>query len=85
MKHGRAPLPVSSTLWKTLLRQGFLNDLDELGNIARRFSFLGDERILLAELRIRAGATPPVRETLPKESAIAAEDRPQMKEARKCQ
>ena len=84
MKHGRAPLPVSSTLWKTLLRQGFINDLEELGNIARRFSFLGDERMLLAELRIRAG-TPPARETLANESEVAVADRPQMKEAHKCQ
>jgi hypothetical protein len=76
MKHGRAPLPVSSTLWKALLRQGFLNDLNELGNIAHRFSFLGDERILLAELRIRVGTTSAARETLPNESEIAAENRP---------
>jgi hypothetical protein len=59
MKQGRAPLAVSSTLWKVLLGQGFLNDLDELGNIARRFSFLGDERLLLAELRIRTATTRP--------------------------
>ncbi len=36
MKHGRAPLPVSPALWKGLLRRGVLNDLYELGNIARR-------------------------------------------------
>ncbi len=85
MKRGRAPLPVSSTLWKVLLRQGFLNDLDELGNIARRFSFLGDERLLLAELRIRTATTPSVRKTLSKESEIAAEDSPQIEDAHKCQ
>jgi hypothetical protein len=85
MKHRRVPLPVSSTLWKVLLEQGFLNDLDELGNIARRLSFLGDERLLLAELRIRTATTPSVRETLSKESEIAAEDRPQIKDAHKCQ
>lgn len=85
MKQGRAPLPVSTTLWKVLLRQGFLNDLDELGNIARRFSFLGDERLLLAELRIRPATTPSVRETLSKESEIAVEDSPQIEDAHKCQ
>ena len=85
MKHGRAPLPVSSSLWRVLLRQGFLNDLDELGNIARRFSFLGDERMLLAELRMRAGTTTPAAERLRSETEIAAEDGPQMKEAQKRQ
>lgn len=85
MKHGRAPLPVSSSLWRALLRQGFLSDPDELGNIARRFSFLGDERMLLAELRMRAGTTPPAGERLRSETEIAAEDGPQMKEAQKRQ
>jgi hypothetical protein len=85
MKHRRVPLPISSTLWKALLRQGFLNDLDELGNIARRLSFLGDERLLLAELRIRTATTPSVRGTLSKEGEIAAEDRPQIEDAHKCQ
>jgi hypothetical protein len=77
MKHRRAPLPVSSTLWKALLRRGLLNDLDELGNVARRISFLGDERLLLAELRVRTATTPPVQEILSKEDKIATEDRPQ--------
>jgi len=48
----------------------------ELGNIARRLSFLGDGRMLLAELKIRSATAPPVRVTLSKESEIAAEDRP---------
>jgi hypothetical protein len=85
MKHQRAPLPVSSALWKGLLRQGVLSDLYELGNIARRFSFLGDERLLLAELRIRTATTAPVRETLSKEEKVAAEERPQIKDAHICQ
>jgi len=76
MKHGRAPLPVSPALWRGLLRRGVLNDLYELGNIARRLSFLGDGRMLLAELKIRSATTPPVRVTLSKESEIAAEKRP---------
>src|SRR6267378_838363 len=59
MKHRRAPLPVSSALWKGLLRKGFPNDLDELAIFARRYLFLGDARLLLAELRIRNATTPP--------------------------
>jgi hypothetical protein len=85
MKDGRAPLPVSATLWKGLLRRGVLNDLDDLGSIARRLSFLRDERMLLAELRIRTSTTPPVRKTLSKEGEIAAEDRPQIEDGHKCQ
>ena len=57
MKHGRAPLPVSPALWKGLLRQGFPNDVNELGNFARRYLFLGDGRMLLAELRKRSEAS----------------------------
>jgi hypothetical protein len=84
MKHGRAPLPVSPALWKGLLRQGALDDLYELGNIARRFSFLGDERMLLAELRTRTSTSQCAQSTLSNESKIAAEDRPQIEEAHKC-
>jgi hypothetical protein len=76
MKHQRAPLPVSSALWKGLLRKGFPNDLDELAIFARRYLFLGDARLLLAELRIRTATTPPVRETSSRVSEIAVEDRP---------
>ncbi len=85
MKHRRAPLPVSSALWKGLLREGLPNDLDELAILARRYLFLGDAQMLLAELRMRTTTTAPVRETLSKEGRIAAEDRPQTKEARTCQ
>jgi hypothetical protein len=85
MKHRRAPLPVSSGLWKGLLRKGFPNGLDELAIFARRYLFLGDAQLLLAELRIRTAATTPVRETLSKEDKIAAEDRPQIKDAHICQ
>jgi hypothetical protein len=85
MKHQRAPLPVSSALWKGLLRKGFPNDLDELAVFTSRSLFLGDTRMLLAELRIRTATTPPVRETLSKEKKIAAENRPQIKDAHICQ
>ena len=76
MKHGRAPLPVSSAVWKGLLRRGVLNDVHELGNIARRLSFLGDGRMLLAELKVRTASTRPMRETLSRENEITVEDRP---------
>jgi hypothetical protein len=85
MKHRRAPLPVSSALWKGLLRKGFPKGLDELAIFARRYLFLGDARLLLAELRIRTAATTPVRETLSKEEKVAAEDRPQIRDAHICQ
>jgi hypothetical protein len=85
MKRRRAPLPVSSALCKGLLRKGFPNGLDELSIFARRYLFLGDARRLLAELRIRTAATTPVRETLSKEEKVAAENRPQIKDAHKCQ
>jgi hypothetical protein len=85
MKHGRAPLPVSPALWIGLLRLGVLNDLSELGNIARRYSFLGDERMMLAELRIRTVTNSSIRETLPKDGENAVEDRRQTKDGHKCQ
>jgi hypothetical protein len=53
MKYGRAPLPVSSDLQKALLRQGVAEDPAELGDLARRYLFLGDAQILLAESRKR--------------------------------
>ena len=51
MKHRRAPLPFSSALLRTLWTRGFPENLAELENFARRLLFLGDERMLLAELR----------------------------------
>jgi hypothetical protein len=52
MKQRCAPLPVSRNLRKRLLHGGVPNSLDELGNLARRYLFLGDARMLLAELRM---------------------------------
>jgi hypothetical protein len=70
MKHGRAPLP-------GLLRRGVLNDVYELGNIARRLSLLGDDRMFLAQLKVRTPSTRPMRETiLSRDSEIAVEVRP---------
>ena len=51
MKHRRAPLPVSSALLRSLWMRGFPGNLAELESFARRLLFLGDERMLLAELR----------------------------------
>jgi len=76
MKHGRAPLPVSPALWRGLLRRGVLNDFHELGSIARRLSFLGDDRMLLAELKVRTAAKPAAREALSITGEIRTEDRP---------
>lgn len=71
MKHRRAPLPVSSSLLRGLLRHGFLNDVDELGNFARRYLFLGDERTLLAELNRQSAAAPRIRALLPEHPETA--------------
>jgi hypothetical protein len=76
MKHGRAPMPVTTNLWNRLLRRGVLNDLYELGNFARRFSFLGDERMLLTELRYGTAKTPADQETSSAESNRSVMDRP---------
>ena len=73
MKHRRAPLPVSPALWKGLLRKGFPNDLDELGVFACRYLFLGDARMLLAELKGRPGTASAVRMALPKYSEVEPE------------
>ena len=58
MKTGRAPLPVSSALCKSLVRRGLVRDLEDLGDLARRYLFLGDERMLLAELERHVAWTP---------------------------
>ena len=53
MKYNRAPLPVSRSLEKALMRQGLASDPAELGDFARRYLFLGDAQMLLAESRKR--------------------------------
>jgi hypothetical protein len=53
MQYRRAPLPVPRALWKGLLRQGLTNNTAELNDLARRYLFLGDARMLLAEARKR--------------------------------
>jgi hypothetical protein len=55
MKHQRAPLPISSALWKALLRRGFPNDLNELGNFTRHeCSWPAEHPEKRVELRPRA-------------------------------
>ena len=76
MKHGRAPLPVTPSVWKGLQRCGVLNDLYDLGSIARRLSFLGDGRLLLAELKRRSSTKSPVEQIVSKEIGITAEGHP---------
>jgi hypothetical protein len=76
MKHGRAPLSVSPALWKGLARLGALNDLYDLGSIARRLYFLGDGRILLAELKARTGARSSVEGPEASQIESAPEHRP---------
>jgi hypothetical protein len=83
MKNGRAPLPVSPSLLKGLQRQGVLSDLYELRSIARRLLFLGDGRMLLAELKVRGGARQASEEATAKRMEIAGEGSPQLKDERK--
>lgn len=64
MKHGRAPLHVTPSVWKGLQRCGVLNDLYDLGSIARRLSFLGDGRLLLDELKLRNAMRSPGEQTV---------------------
>jgi hypothetical protein len=83
MKNGRAPLPVSPSIWKGLQKQGVLNDLYDLGSIARRLLFLGDGRMLLAELKVRGGARQAPEKETAKQMEIAGGGSPQLKDERK--
>lgn len=53
MKSRRAPLPVSPSLKRAFIRQGLAEDPAELGHLARRYLFLEDAPMLLAESRKR--------------------------------
>jgi len=85
MKQRRAPLPVSPALLRSLWLRGFPENLAELEGFARRFLFLGDERMLLAELRkgLRSMASRP--ENSPAHPAIAVEQRTESESAQECQ
>ena len=85
MKHRRAPLPVSSALLRTLWMRGFPGNLAELESFARRLLFLGDERMLLAELR-RGRAPITFRpENSQEPSGIALGQRKETERGQKCQ
>jgi hypothetical protein len=79
MKRGRAPLPVSPALCRKLSRLGLANDPQELENLARRLLFLGDERMLLAELRRHQSTVAASAEGVAKNLEIEAEVRAQDK------
>lgn len=53
-KYRRAPLPAFRSLEKALLCQGLADDTAELGELARRYTFRVDPRMLLAESRKRS-------------------------------
>jgi len=76
MKHGRAPVPVSPAVWKGLQRRGVLNDIYDLGSIARRLSFLGDGRLLLDELKHRNAPKLRREQSVAKQIEITEEGRP---------
>ena len=84
MKQRRAPLPVSPALLKSLWLRGFPENWGELESFARRFLFLGDERMLLAELRRGPVPTACQTETSPGRPGIAAE-RTESKGGQECQ
>ena len=75
MKNGRVPLPVAPSVWKGLQRRGVLNDLYDLGSIARRISFLGDGRLVIAELKHRSAPKLRMEQSGTKEIELAQEDR----------
>jgi len=84
MKQRRAPLPVSPALLKSLWLRGFPENWGELESFARRFLFLGDERMLLAELRRGPVPTACQTENSPGRPGIAAE-RTESKGGEECQ
>lgn len=85
MKHRRAPLPVSSALLRTLGMRGFPENLAELESFARRLLFLGDERMLLAELRRGPAPIAFRTENLQGPSGIAMGQRTETEREQKCQ
>jgi len=85
MKHRRAPVPVSSALLRTLWMRGFPENLAELESFARRLLFLGDERMLLAELRRGPAPIASRPENSPGPSGIALGQRKETEREQKCQ
>ena len=85
MKHRRAPVPVSSALLRTLWMRGSPENLAELESFARRLLFLGDERMLLAELRRGPAPIASRPENSPGPSGIALGQRKETEREQKCQ
>jgi len=85
MKHRRAPVPVSSALLRTLWMRGSPENLAELESFARRLLFLGDERMLLAELRRGPAPIASRPENSPGPSGIALRQRTETEREQKCQ
>jgi hypothetical protein len=83
MKNGRAPLPISPSLWKGLQRQGVLNDLYDLGEYCTTSLIPGRRRMLLAELKAQGGTRQAPEEETPKQMEIVGEGSPQPKDGRK--
>ena len=83
MKAGRAPLPLSPALLRSLQRQGFLNDIYDLGSIARRLLFVGDGRMLLAELRRQGAVKPPAEGNPAKQAETRSADHAQFEDQQK--
>jgi hypothetical protein len=83
MKDGRAPVPVSTALWKGLQKHGLLDHVYDLGSIARRLLFLGDARILLAELSRQSAAHPAEEEQGSSEIEIAGVDQRPLQDVQK--
>ncbi len=57
MRYGRAPLPISRSLLKICTRLDLAESVDDLETLVRRYLFLGDERLVLSELRMKAEAS----------------------------
>ena len=83
MKDGRAPVPVSSALWKGLQKHGLLDHVYDLGSVARRLLFLGDARILLAELDRQGAARPADEDKSSRKLEITGEDHPTLQDVKK--
>lgn len=81
IKHGRAPLPVSPTLWKRLMESGAPSCVEELFEVARRYMFLGDARMLLAELNTQPRRTPVGQTLVPRGFAAKPEEHPEFQDA----
>jgi hypothetical protein len=57
MQYGRAPLPISRSLLKICTRLDCAESVEDLENLVRRYLFLGDERLVLSELQMKAEAS----------------------------